>query len=279
MREIKGEAISQAVARLCMSANRNLPEDVRACITRSREQEPWEPARGILDRIVENYEIAEEEQLPICQDTGVACVFLDVGQEVHIQGELEQAVHEGVRRGYLEAGLRCSVVADPLRRVNTKDNTPAIVYTRLVPGDRLKITVAPKGAGSENMSRIAMLRPSDGAQGVKDFVVKTVEEAGPNPCPPIVVGVGIGGCFDRSAELAKRALLRPAGEPNPDPFYAAMERELLDRINALGIGPQGLGGRTTALAVHIEVAAVHMASLPVAVNINCHVTRHESEVL
>ena len=279
MREIKGEAISQAVARLCMSANRNLPEDVRACITRSREQEPWEPARGILDRIVENYEIAEEEQLPICQDTGVACVLLDVGQEVHIQGDLEQAVHEGVRRGYLEAGLRCSVVADPLRRVNTKDNTPAIVYTRLVPGDRLKITVAPKGAGSENMSRIAMLRPSDGAQGVKDFVVKTVEEAGPNPCPPIVVGVGIGGCFDRSAELAKRALLRPAGEPNPDPFYAAMERELLDRINALGIGPQGLGGRTTALAVHIEVAAVHMASLPVAVNINCHVTRHESEVL
>ena len=279
MREIKGEAISQAVARLCMSANWNLPEDVRACITRSREQEPWEPARGILDRIVENYEIAEEEQLPICQDTGVACVFLDVGQEVHIQGDLEQAVHEGVRRGYLEAGLRCSVVADPLRRVNTKDNTPAIVYTRLVPGDRLKITVAPKGAGSENMSRIAMLRPSDGAQGVKDFVVKTVEEAGPNPCPPIVVGVGIGGCFDRSAELAKRALLRPAGEPNPDPFYAAMERELLDRINALGIGPQGLGGRTTALAVHIEVAAVHMASLPVAVNINCHVTRHESEVL
>ena len=279
MREIKGEAISQAVARLCMSANRNLPEDVRACITRSREQEPWEPARGILDRIVENYEIAEEEQLPICQDTGVACVFLDVGQEVHIQGDLEQAVHEGVRRGYLEAGLRCSVVADPLRRVNTKDNTPAIVYTRLVPGDRLKITVAPKGAGSENMSRIAMLRPSDGAQGVKVFVVKTVEEAGPNPCPPIVVGVGIGGCFDRSAELAKRALLRPAGEPNPDPFYAAMERELLDRINALGIGPQGLGGRTTALAVHIEVAAVHMASLPVAVNINCHVTRHESEVL
>ena len=279
MWEIKGEAISQAVGRLCMSANRNLPEDVRACITRSREQEPWEPARGILDRIVENYEIAEEEQLPICQDTGVACVFLDVGQEVHIQGDLEQAVHEGVRRGYLEAGLRCSVVADPLRRVNTKDNTPAIVYTRLVPGDRLKITVAPKGAGSENMSRIAMLRPSDGAQGVKDFVVKTVEEAGPNPCPPIVVGVGIGGCFDRSAELAKRALLRPAGEPNPDPFYAAMERELLDRINALGIGPQGLGGRTTALAVHIEVAAVHMASLPVAVNINCHVTRHESEVL
>ena len=274
MREIKGEAITQAVARLCMSANRNLPQDVRACITQSQAREPWEPARGILAKIVENYKIAEEDQLPICQDTGVACVFLEVGQEVHIQG-----IHAGVRQGYLEAGLRCSVVADPLRRVNTKDNTPACIYTRLVPGDQLKITVAPKGAGSENMSRIAMLRPSDGAQGVKDFVVKTVAEAGPNPCPPIVVGVGIGGGFDRSAELAKRALLRPAGSPNPDPFYAEMEQELLQRINALGIGPQGFGGQTTALAVHIEVAAVHMASLPVAVNINCHVTRHESEVL
>ena len=279
MREIKGEAITQAVARLCMSANRNLPQDVRTCITQSQERESWEPARGILSKIVENYKIAEEDQLPICQDTGVACVFLEVGQEVHIQGDLEQAVNAGVHQGYLEAGLRCSVAADPLRRVNTKDNTPAVLYIRLVPGDRLKITVAPKGAGSENMSRIAMLRPSDGAQGVKDFVVKTVAEAGPNPCPPIVVGVGIGGGFDRSAELAKRALLRPAGSPNPDPFYAEMEQELLERINALGIGPQGLGGRTTALAVHIEVAAVHMASLPVAVNINCHVTRHESEVL
>ena len=279
MREIKGEAITQAVARLCMSANRNLPQDVRTCITQSQERESWEPARGILSKIVENYKIAEEDQLPICQDTGVACVFLEVGQEVHIQGDLEQAVNAGVHQGYLEAGLRGSVVADPLRRVNTKDNTPAVLYIRLVPGDRLKITVAPKGAGSENMSRIAMLRPSDGAQGVKDFVVKTVAEAGPNPCPPIVVGVGIGGGFDRSAELAKRALLRPAGSPNPDPFYAEMEQELLERINALGIGPQGLGGRTTALAVHIEVAAVHMASLPVAVNINCHVTRHESEVL
>ena len=279
MREIKGEAITQAVARLCMSANRNLPQDVRACITQSQAREPWEPARGILAKIVENYKIAEEDQLPICQDTGVACVFLEVGQEVHIQGDLEQAIHAGVRPGYLEAGPRCAVVADPLRRVNPKATPPACIYPRLVPGDQLKITVAPKGAGSENMSRIAMLRPSDGAQGVKDFVVKTVAEAGPNPCPPIVVGVGIGGGFDRSAELAKRALLRPAGSPNPDPFYAEMEQELLQRINALGIGPQGFGGQTTALAVHIEVAAVHMASLPVAVNINCHVTRHESEVL
>lgn len=279
MREIKAEAITQAVKRLCMSANRNLPQDVRDCITGGREQEPWAPARGILDRIVENYEIAAADQLPICQDTGVACVFLDIGQDVHIVGDLEQAVNQGVREGYLEAGLRCSVVEDPMRRVNTRDNTPAVIYTRLVPGDRVRLTVAPKGAGSENMSRIAMLRPSDGAQGVKDFVVKTVEDAGPNPCPPIVVGVGLGGCFDRCAELSKRALLRQAGTPNPDPFYAEMERELLERINALGIGPQGLGGKTTALAVHIEAAACHMASLPVAVNINCHATRHECEVL
>ncbi len=279
MREIKAEAITWAVAQLCISANRNLPADVRACIAAGREQEPWTPAREILDRIVENYKIAEENALPICQDTGAACVFLEIGQEVHIDGDLQAAVDAGVRQGYLEGGLRCSMVSDPLRRVNTKDNTPAIVYIELVPGDQVKVTVAPKGAGSENMSRIAMLRPSDGAQGVKDFVVKTVEEAGPNPCPPIIVGVGLGGCFDRAALLAKKALLRQAGTPNSDPFYAEMERELLERINALGIGPQGFGGRTTALAVHIEASPVHMASLPVAVNINCHVTRHESEVL
>lgn len=199
-------------------------------------------------KFVENYKIAEEDQLPICQDTGVACVFLEVGQEVHIQGDLEQAIHAGVRQGYLEAGLRCSVVADPLRRVNTKDNTPACIYTRLVPGDQLKITVAPKGAGSENMSRIAMLRPSDGAQGVKDFVVKTVAEAGPNPCPPIVVGVGIGGGFDRSAELAKRALLRPAGSPNPIPSMRRWSRSCCSGSTPWGIGPQGFGGQTTALA-------------------------------
>ena len=279
MREIKGEAISQAVARLCMSANRNLPEDVRACITRSREQEPWEPARGILDRIVENYEIAEEEQLPICQDTGVACVFLDVGQEVHIDGDLTQAVDEGVRRGYTEGYLRKSVVADPLDRVNTGDNTPAMLYTTLVPGDRVKITVAPKGFGSENMSRIAMLKPSDGLEGVKAFILDTVEQAGPNPCPPIVVGVGIGGTFDKCALLAKQALLREMGFHHPKPFYAALEEELLEKINALGIGPQGFGGRTTALAVHIETLPTHIAGLPCAVNINCHVARHVSEVL
>lgn len=279
MRIIEAKTVTSAVARMCMSANRNLPQDVRDCIGACLDKETWEPARGILNRIVENYEIAAEAELPICQDTGIACVFLDVGQDVHVEGNLEEAINEGVRQGYLGAALRCSVVADPLRRVNTKDNTPAVIYTRVVPGDRLKITIAPKGAGSENMSKVAMLRPSDGEQGVKDFVVNCVEQAGPNPCPPIVVGVGIGGCFDRSAELAKRALLRHTGEPNPDPYYSAMEQELLDRINALGIGPQGFGGRTTALAVHIETAPCHMASLPVAVNINCHVTRHESEVL
>lgn len=279
MREIKAETITRAVAKLCISANRNLPQDVRACIAAGRERESWPPAREILDQIVENYNIAEENALPICQDTGAACVFLEIGQEVHIDGDLRAAVDAGVRQGYLDGGLRCSMVGDPLRRVNTKDNTPAILYTELVPGNQIKVTVAPKGAGSENMSRIAMLRPSDGARGVQDFVVKTVEEAGPNPCPPIVVGVGLGGCFDRAALLAKKALLRQAGTPNPDPFYAEMERELLERINALGIGPQGFGGRTTALAVHIEASPVHMASLPVAVNINCHVTRHESEVL
>ena len=262
-----------------MSANRNLPQDVRTCITQSQERESWEPARGILSKIVENYKIAEEDQLPICQDTGVACVFLEVGQEVHIQGDLEQAVNAGVHQGYLEAGLRCSVVADPLRRVNTKDNTPAVLYIRLVPGDRLKITVAPKGAGSENMSRIAMLRPSDGAQGVKDFVVKTVAEAGPNPCPPIVVGVGIGGGFDRSAELAKRALLRPVGEHHPDPYYAEMESRILERVNRLGIGPQGLGGTTTALWVSINTFGTHIAGLPCAVNLGCHVTRHAHRTL
>ncbi len=279
MREIKGEAITQAVARLCMSANRNLPQDVRACITQSQAREPWEPARGILAKIVENYKIAEEDQLPICQDTGVACVFLEVGQEVHIQGDLEQAIHAGVRQGYLEAGLRCSVVADPLRRVNTKDNTPACIYTRLVPGDQLKITVAPKGAGSENMSRIAMLRPSDGAQGVKDFVVKTVAEAGPNPCPPIVVGVGIGGTFEKCAQLSKFALMRELDSHHPLPEYRDMEQELLAAINGMDIGPAGLGGCTSALAVHIETFPTHIAGLPVAVNICCHAYRHSTVTL
>ena len=277
MREISAGAVADTVARLCVQANTCLPRDVKDGIAAARAAEDWPPAREILDRIVENGEIGGG--FPICQDTGMACVFLEVGQELHIAGDLAQAVDEGVRRGYAQGYLRKSVVSDPLERVNSGDNTPAMLYTQLVPGDRLVVTVAPKGFGSENMSRIAMLKPSDGVEGVKDFIVDTVEQAGPNPCPPIVVGVGLGGTFDKCALLAKKALLRELGTPSPLPFYAELERELLDRINALGIGPQGFGGRTTALAVHIETLPTHIAGLPCAVNINCHVARHATEVL
>ena len=277
MREISAGAVADTVARLCVQANTCLPRDVKDGIAAARAAEDWPPAREILDRIVENGEIGGG--FPICQDTGMACVFLEVGQELHIAGDLAQAVDEGVRRGYAQGYLRKSVVSDPLERVNSGDNTPAMLYTDLVPGDRLVVTVAPKGFGSENMSRIAMLKPSDGVEGVKDFIVDTVEQAGPNPCPPIVVGVGLGGTFDKCALLAKKALLRELGAPSPLPFYAELERELLDRINALGIGPQGFGGRTTALAVHIETLPTHIAGLPCAVNINCHVARHATEVL
>ncbi|MBQ6692333.1 MAG: fumarate hydratase, partial [Clostridia bacterium] len=211
--------------------------------------------------------------------TGVACVFLEIGQDVHVVGSIEDAVNEGVRQGYQEGYLRKSVVGDPLRRVNTGDNTPAMIYYEIVSGDKLSITVAPKGFGSENMSRLKMLKPSDGVEGAKEFIISAVEEAGPNPCPPIVVGVGIGGTFDKCALLAKKALMRSTDERNSDPYYAALEAELLEKINALGVGPQGFGGRTTALAVNIEAAPTHIAGLPVAVNINCHVTRHKSEVL
>ena len=228
---------------------------------------------------MENYRIADRENCPICQDTGVACVFVKLGQEVHICGDLNEAIHEGVRQGYRDGYLRKSVVRDPLDRVNTGDNTPAMIYFDIVPGDICEITVAPKGFGSENMSQIKMLKPSDGLQGVKDFVVQVVREAGPNPCPPIVVGVGVGGTFDKAAYLAKKALMRHAGQPNPVPFYADLEKELLELVNSLGIGPQGFGGNTTALAVHIEQCPTHIAGLPVAVNINCHVTRHQTEVL
>ena len=279
MRELLAQQITSAVKKLCSEANCHLPRDVKNCIEGCRAAEPWPQAQEILDRIIENYEIADSESVPICQDTGMACVFLKVGQEVHIVGDVNEAVHEGVRQGYTEGFLRKSVVRDPLDRVNTGDNTPAMIYYELVPGDRVEITVAPKGFGSENMSQIKMLKPSDGLQGVKDFILKVVEEAGPNPCPPIVVGVGVGGTFDKAAYLAKKALLRPADEHNPEPFYAALEEEMLERINALGIGPQGFGGKTTALAVNIEQCPTHIAGLPVAVNINCHVTRHKTEVL
>ncbi len=277
MREIEAGRIVEAVARMCVEANCFLPEDVKTRLQEMKASEPWPGACEILRQILQNADIAAEGPQPICQDTGMACVFLEVGQDVHIAGNLEEAVNEGVRRGYQEG--RKSVVRDPLRRVNTGDNTPAVLYYEPVPGDRLRITVAPKGFGSENMSQIKMLRPSDGVEGVKAFVVQAVEEAGPNPCPPVVVGVGIGGTFDRAALLAKKALLRPIGTPNPDPYYDGLERELLEEINALGIGPQGLGGRTTALAVHILSCPTHIAGLPVAVNLNCHVTRHVTEVL
>ena len=279
MRTIHASLLTDTIASLCVETNCRLPEDMRRSIENARSREKWDTARGILDRIIENYNIADEKFVPICQDTGVCCVFLKIGTDVHIEGDLIEAVNEGVRRGYRDGYLRKSVVGDPLRRVNTGDNTPAMLYTELVPGDKLELTGAPKGFGSENMSKLAMLKPSDGVEGVKDFVVKTVEEAGPNPCPPIVVGVGIGGTFDKAALLAKKALMRSTDERNKDEYYAALEAELLDRINALGIGPQGFGGRTTALAVNIETMPTHIAGLPVAVNINCHVTRHRTVIL
>ena len=279
MREICADVITQTVKRLCIDANCHLSGDMKAWIEDFYAREDWPQAKEILERIIENYQIAEAKNQPVCQDTGVACVFLKIGQDVHIQGDLTDAVNEGVRQGYAEGYLRKSVVRDPLDRVNTGDNTPAMLYTELVPGENIEVTVAPKGFGSENMSAIAMLRPSDGVEGVKKFVLSVVEQAGPNPCPPVVVGVGIGGTFDKAAYLAKKALLRPVDIRNDRPFYAELEAELLDKINALGIGPQGFGGMTTALAVNIEQYPTHIAGLPVAVNINCHVTRHKTEVI
>ena len=279
MRNIQASEVTKVVRRLCIDANCHLPADVQSRIAECRAQEPWPGAQGILDRIIENYKIANENEVPICQDTGLACVFVEIGQDVHVEGDLAEAINEGVRQGYTDGYLRKSVVRDPIDRVNTRDNTPAMIYYDIVPGDKLRITVAPKGAGSENMSQIKMLKPSDGIEGVKEFVLKVVEDAGPNPCPPIVVGVGVGGTFDKAAFLAKKALVRNIDVRNTDPFWADLERELLEKINAKGIGPQGLGGKTTALAVNIEKFATHIASLPVAVNINCHVTRHKSEVI
>ena len=279
MREFQAGVLTEAIRDLAIEANCVLPADMQARIEQARRDEPFPTAQGILDKIIENYGIAEHNTVPICQDTGVCCVFLKIGQDVHINGDLRAAIDEGVRQGYAQGYLRKSVVGDPLRRVNTGDNTPAMLYTEIVPGDRIELTVAPKGFGSENMSRLAMLKPSDGVEGVKAFILKTVEEAGPNPCPPIVVGVGIGGTFDKAAYLAKKALMRSLDVRNPDPYYAGLEAELLEKINALGIGPQGFGGKTTALAVNIEWMPTHIAGLPVAVNINCHVTRHRTVVL
>ncbi len=271
--------MTETVKRLFIEANRILPKDVRACIRERAATEPFPSARDTLNALVENFETAERENLTVCQDTGLACVFLDIGEGVHIEGNIWAAVDEGVRRACTDGFLRASVVGDPLNRRNTGDNTPALLYVDFIEGDALRVTVAPKGAGSENMSRLAMLSPADGLEGVVSFVVDTVRQAGANPCPPIVAGVGIGGNFDKAALLAKKALLRPLGSRNGSPFYAALEERLLNEINALGIGPAGFGGETTTLSVAVETMPTHIAGLPVAVNINCHVARHAEAIL
>ena len=280
MREIRFDDIVTAVGDACIRANTVLPDDLCGAIRSAAESEESPVGRAILGDLEENFTFAAQRGLPICQDTGMAVVFLELGQEAHITGGLlEDAVNEGVRRGYLEGSLRCSVVRDPLRRENTGDNTPAVQYLRLTEGDRLTITVAPKGFGSENMTRLKMFTPAAGRQEIVDFIVESVSLAGSNPCPPVVVGVGLGGTSDRAALLAKRALLRSVDTHSADPFYAEMEAEALERINALGIGPQGLGGRTTALSVAILPAPTHIAGLPCCVNLGCHVTRHASVTL
>ncbi|WP_428323565.1 fumarate hydratase [Natroniella sulfidigena] len=280
MMAIHVEQVTEAVAKMCKEANYILGADILEGYQEALEREESEVAREVLETLLENAEIAKEEKMPICQDTGMAVIFLELGQDAEIEGgSLTEAINEGVRQGYQEGYLRKSVVADPLERQNTGDNTPAIIHTELVPGDKIKLTVAPKGFGSENMSQIKMLKPADGVEGVKDFVLQVVEEAGSNPCPPIVVGVGIGGTFEKAALLAKKAIVRPIGLHNQKEELAQVEEELLTEINQLGIGPQGFGGATTALAVNINDYPTHIAGLPVAVNINCHVTRHKEITL
>lgn len=274
VREIGAEEIASAVARLCIDANCRVGRDIEDAFRGARAAETTEMARDVLGQLLENARIAGESGMPLCQDTGMAVVFVELGQDVRVEGSLSGAINEGVRRGYEEGYLRKSVVRDPIDRVNTGDNTPAVIHYDVTPGCGLRIAVAPKGFGSENMSRLAMLKPSQGIEGAKDFVVETVRIAGPNPCPPVVVGVGIGGTMEKACLIAKRALLRDVGTKNPDPFWDGVERELLRAINELGIGPAGFGGAVTALAVHIETFPTHIAGLPVAVNIGCHATRH-----
>ena len=280
IREIQAQVLSDTVRELCIRANTILPQDLRQAICSAREAEPSPVGQAILGDLRENYEFAEARGLPICQDTGMAVVFVDWGQDCHLAGgSLEEAVNDGVARGYLDGHLRLSVVGDPLRRVNTNNNTPAILHLRMVPGDRVDVTVAPKGFGSENMTKLKMFNPSVTREQVEDFIVECVSVAGSNPCPPVVGGVGLGGTSEVAAALAKRALLRPAGEHHADPFYREMEERLLERINRLGIGPQGMGGATTALSVAILTHGTHIAGLPCAVNLGCHVTRHAHAVL
>jgi fumarate hydratase subunit alpha len=279
MREIHVDEIRDNVARMCIDAAIDLAEDVETAFDRAQETETSPQAKEIIGLLKENARIAREERIPICQDTGIAVFFVEIGQDLRIKnGFLADAINEGVRKGYKEGYLRRSVV-DPLTRKNTGDNTPAVIYTEVVPGDRLKISFMPKGAGSENMSAIRMLRPTEGVEGIKGFVVECVKNAGANPCPPIVVGVGIGGTFEKAAVLAKKALLRHVGSPNPRLELARIEEDLLKAVNKLGIGPEGLGGKVTAMAVHVESFPCHIASLPVAVNINCHAARHKTIIL
>lgn len=276
MREIKSDTIVEEVKKLCIEANYQLNDEVRKAFEEAKEKEESPTGKDILNQLLENAEIAKQGEFPLCQDTGFAVIFVELGSEVIIKGDtLPEAINEGVRQGYKEGYLRKSILGDPLVRKNTGDNTPAVIHIDIVPGDKLKITMLPKGGGSENMSMVKMLKPADGAEGVKQFVLERVKDAGPNPCPPIVVGVGIGGTFEKAALIAKKALLRPFGSHNPEPHLAEMEKELFGKINQLGIGPQGLGGRTTALAVHIEAFPCHIASLPVAINIECHSHRHK----
>jgi fumarate hydratase subunit alpha len=281
MREIKAEEIIRTVARLFQEANFYLPEDVVKALEQARDKEESPVGKEVLERILENKDISAKEQIPLCQDTGSAVVFLELGQDAHVTGgDLVQAINEGVRQGYEAGYLRKSMADKPYSaRANTKDNTPALIHTDIVPGDKLKITVLPKGGGAENMARLGMLTPAKGKQGIVDFVVKAVEEAGSNPCPPVVVGVGIGGTAETTITLAKRALLRTIGEHNPEPEYAELEKEILEKVNKLGVGPMGYGGRTTALAVNVEALPCHIASMPVAVNLNCHSARHKEAVL
>lgn len=281
MREINVAEISKAVEKLCIESNYYLPLDVKKALQDALEKEESPLAKEIIGDIIKNQEIARTKNVPICQDTGFAVVFLELGQEVRlIGGDLYEAINEGVRRGYLNGYLRKSIVDDPfMLRKNTGDNTPAIIHTKIVPGDKIKLIFAPKGGGSENMSALAMLKPSDGIKGIKKFVIDTVEKAGSNPCPPIIVGIGIGGTIEKTTLIAKQALLREIGEHNSNPDIAKLEEELLIEINKLGIGPQGFGGSTTALAVNIETFPAHIASMPVAINLQCHVARHQESII
>ncbi|OGC79712.1 MAG: fumarate hydratase [candidate division Zixibacteria bacterium RBG_16_43_9] len=280
MREISVKDIISTVKNLCIDANYNLGEDVEKALKEGYQKEESPTSKETLNQIIENVQIAKQGEFPLCQDTGFAVVFVDMGDQVFVKdGNLFDAINEGVRQGYKEGYLRKSILGDPIERKNTGDNTPAVIHMNVVKGDKLKITVAPKGGGSENMSEVKMMKPSDGVEGVKEFVIDMVRRSGSNPCPPIIVGVGIGGTFEKCAEMAKRALLREVGERNPNPFYAKLEEELLEKVNKLGIGPQGFGGRVTALDVHIETFPCHIASFPAAVNIQCHAARHKEAVI